>query len=118
TSKTPSYTKSVSWQHHRLLAGCVWSGADRPVFSETANVAIQDNAICISLPDAAKNDVVTYSAFSDGNGLFTETHKIFPAWKTCLPNITYRRGERYEVWITLMTASGELRKYAAEFTAP
>ncbi|WP_254877350.1 putative T6SS immunity periplasmic lipoprotein [Cronobacter turicensis] len=101
-----------------LLAGCVWSGADRPVFSETANVTIQGNNICISLPDAAKNDVVTYYAFSDDNGLFTETHKMLPAWKTCLPNIAYRRGERYEVWITLMAASGELRKYAAEFTAP
>lgn len=101
-----------------LLAGCVWSGADRPVFSETANVTIQGNNICISLPDAAKNDVVTYYAFSDDNGLFTDTHKMLPAWKTCLPNIAYRRGERYEVWITLMTASGELRKYAAGFTAP
>ncbi|RCA52923.1 transposase, partial [Escherichia coli] len=23
TSKTPSYTKSVSWQHHRFTIGCL-----------------------------------------------------------------------------------------------
>lgn len=110
----PLLTVSLS----SLLAGCLWSGADRPVFSEAASVTIQGNHICISLPDAAKHDVITYYAFSDGDGLFTETHKMLPAWKTCLPNIAYRRGERYEVWITLRTTSGALRKYAAEFTAP
>ncbi|EFC4169753.1 hypothetical protein D9F15_23055, partial [Escherichia coli] len=26
TSKTPSYTKSVSWQHHRILPGYILTG--------------------------------------------------------------------------------------------
>ncbi|WP_267658066.1 restriction endonuclease, partial [Escherichia coli] len=38
TSKTPSYTKSVSWQHHRALAG---QKAKRGVFITTSGFTSQ-----------------------------------------------------------------------------
>ncbi|WP_222859167.1 hypothetical protein, partial [Klebsiella pneumoniae] len=62
TSKTPSYTKSVSWQHHRLYGGAARHGTRQPALCPADGFdSMRDHVVIVTAIAAAPRDVVYQS---------------------------------------------------------
>ncbi|MCG2968397.1 fimbrial-like protein, partial [Escherichia coli] len=83
TSKTPSYTKSVSWQHHlRALSGVMAAGSRQIFANEVATGAKNVGVVLFSIQDPTNIFNVISSA---GN-----SRSVYPVMTSALHNSSWK----------------------------